>query len=130
MIELISEVLLWFAGIVTLIGAIGMLRFPDFYTRCHAATMVTIGGFSLALIALMLQNLFNVYFFKIFIVLFANFLVNPTATHALADAAYRVGVHPFGLVRNDLEPGKLTLEVWHPKGARKAKVKPARRSAR
>ena len=65
MIELVSEGLLWLGGIVTLIGALGMLRFPDFYTRAHAATMITVGGFTLALMALALQNLFGVYFFKI-----------------------------------------------------------------
>ena len=102
MIELVSEGLLWLAGFVTLIGALGMLRFPDFYTRTHPATMVSIGGFTLALMALALQNLFDVYFFKILVVLFANFLTNPTATHALADSAYNLGIRPAGLVRDDL----------------------------
>lgn len=106
MIGLVSEGLLWFAGIVTLIGAAGMLRFPDFYTRCHAATMITVGGFSLALFALILHNPFDVYFFKILIVFFTNLLVNPAATHALADAAYRLGIKPAGLVRDDLNPVK------------------------
>ena len=36
-------------------------------------------------------------------VLFINLLTNPTATHALADAAYRLGIKPHGLVRNDLD---------------------------
>ena len=106
MIELVSEGLLWFAGILTLIGAVGMLRFPDFYTRTHAATMVSVGGFSVAMIALILQNLFSVYFFKILIVFFTNLLVNPTATHALADAAYDLGIKPAGLVRDDLSSGR------------------------
>ena len=106
MIDFVSEAILWFAGILTLIGAVGMLRFPDFYTRCHAATMITIGGFSLALFALILQNLFDVYFFKILIVFFTNLLVNPAATHALADAAHRLGIKPARLIRNDFNPGK------------------------
>ena len=75
MIELIGEGILWFSGIITLIGAVGMIRFPDFYTRCHAATMVSVGGFSLALIALAIQNLFSIYIVKIIIVLASNLLV-------------------------------------------------------
>ena len=102
MIEILSEGLLAFAGLITLIGAAGMLRFPDFYTRCHAATMITVGGFSIALIALAIQSMFEVYFFKILMVLSVNLLTNPTATHALADSAYRLGVKPIGLVRNDM----------------------------
>ncbi len=103
MMELASEALLWLAGIVTLIGAVGMLRFPDFYTRVHAATIVSIGGFSLALFALLISHPLEVYGFKLLLVLFSNFLTNPTGTHALADAAYRMGRQPAKLVRNDLD---------------------------
>ena len=33
MIELASEALLWLGGVATLVGTLGLLRFPDFYTR-------------------------------------------------------------------------------------------------
>jgi multicomponent Na+:H+ antiporter subunit G len=106
MIDIAAEGLIWFAGIVTLIGTLGMLRFPDFYTRAHAATMVSIGGFTLALLGIGMQNLFGIYFTKIVLVLVVNLITNPTATHALADAAYDVGLKPYKLVRDDLEnPG-------------------------
>jgi multicomponent Na+:H+ antiporter subunit G len=102
MIELAGEGLLWVAGAVTLVGAFGMLRFPDFYTRCHAATMVSIGGFSLALAGIALQDLFGVHFTKILLVFFLNIITNPTATHALASSAFRLGIKPVGAVRDDL----------------------------
>ena len=106
MIELISEGLLWLAGIITLIGALGMLRFPDFYTRCHAATMVSIGGFSLALAGIALYAPLSTGFFKLLLILAVNLVTNPTATHALADSAYRLRIGHAKLVRDDLKGGQ------------------------
>jgi multicomponent Na+:H+ antiporter subunit G len=106
MIEIAAEGLLWVGGVVTLIGSLGLLRFPDFYTRAHAATLVAVGGFTLALIGLALFNPFNANFFKILLILAINFITNPTATHALADSAYRLGIRPSGLVRSDISDRK------------------------
>ena len=97
MIDLFSQGLLWISGFFTLVGSVGLLRFPDFYTRCHAATIVTVGGFSLALAGIALTDLFGVHFTKIVMVLVVNLITNPTATHALADSAFRHGIKPFRL---------------------------------
>jgi multicomponent Na+:H+ antiporter subunit G len=105
MIE-IAEAFLWLGGIVTLIGTLGLLRFPDFYTRTHAATLVAVGGFTLALTGLALYNPLGANFFKIILILAINFITNPTATHALADSAYRLGIRPVKLVKNDMSSGR------------------------
>ena len=36
-LQILSIVLLGLGGLVMLIGAVGVLRFPDFFTRLHAA---------------------------------------------------------------------------------------------
>lgn len=102
MIELISEALLWFGGILILIGTLGLLRFPDFYTRTHAATVVSAGGFTISLFGIAIINPFGIYSIKILMVLIVNLITNPTATHALADSAYKLGLKPAKLARNDL----------------------------
>ncbi len=40
----IGAVLITIGGICDLLGAIGLLKFPNFYVRLHAATVGTIGG--------------------------------------------------------------------------------------
>ena len=103
MIELLSQAFIWLGGILVLLGSIGLLRFPDFYTRTHASTLVSVGGFTLSLIGIALQTPAGVYTVKILMILSVNLITNPTATHALADSAYKLGIMPKSLVRNDLK---------------------------
>ncbi|HID27830.1 MAG TPA: monovalent cation/H(+) antiporter subunit G [Methanosarcinales archaeon] len=84
------------------VGTIGLLRFPDFYTRMHATGKCDTLGQGLVLIGLtifafysryLLNN--NSYFFvgiKILFIITFIFIANPTATHAIARAAYNSGV--------------------------------------
>lgn len=103
MIDLIIELMLYISALSALIGAIGMLRFPDFYTRVHGATMINIGGVCLALLAFMISTFWSVYAVKALIVILIILLTNPTGTHAIADAAYKTGRKPKALAKNDLK---------------------------
>jgi len=77
-----------------LAGTIGVLRLPDFYTRLHAAGMTDTLGAEFILLALMFQcdNLQMVM--KLLLVAFFLLITSPTATHAVAHAAYRAGLKP------------------------------------
>ena len=96
MIEIIIQVILYVAGGFAVLGAIGMIRFPDFYTRTHAATMINVGGIILALLAMLLLAVTqsSAYSWKIVFIIFLLLLVNPTNTHAIANAAYKIGIKP------------------------------------
>ena len=99
MIDEIMLAVLYVSGIFSVIGAIGMIRFPDFYTRSHASTVVNVGGVTLALLALMVSQAFaiSVYSWKILLLIGLLALVNPTNSHALAYAAYKTGVKAKGV---------------------------------
>ena len=60
MIDFVLDVLSWVCllggAIFLLIGAIGVLRFPDFYTRLHAVSICDTLGAGLVLVGLMLQG--------------------------------------------------------------------------
>ncbi len=91
------------AGIfVTLAGAIGLLRFPDFYTRLHATGKCDTLGTGMILLGLMAFH-FTHYSdtplvpIKILVLIIFVFIANPTATHAIVKAAYRTGVRPWRL---------------------------------
>ena len=105
---MIQETLLTIAALSALIGAIGFFRLPDFYTRVHAATMVTVGGACLALMALALHTHITAglgapYTTKILLITLFILITSPTSSHALADAAHKTGIKPKKLSRNDLD---------------------------
>lgn len=75
-------------------GALGVLRLPDFFTRMHAAGMTDTLGVELILLGLILQSGFTLLSLKFLLVAFFLLLTSPTATHAIADAAYHAGLKP------------------------------------
>jgi multicomponent Na+:H+ antiporter subunit G len=77
-----------------LVGATGVLRFPDFYTRLHAAGVTDTLGAELVLLGLMLQADSILTAAKLALIGLFLFLTSPTATHALANAAYTAGLKP------------------------------------
>lgn len=77
---------------VCVIGGIGMLRMPDFYTRSHAASLTDTLGAALVLIGLALQAGLTLVTVKLGFVLVLFFITSPTAAHALVKAAYSRGV--------------------------------------
>lgn len=81
-------------AIFALIGAWGLLRMPDFYTRVHAASVLETLGAGFILLGLMLQAGFTLVAVKLLMIALLIFFASPTASHALARAAMLRGVRP------------------------------------
>jgi multicomponent Na+:H+ antiporter subunit G len=74
-------------------ATLGLLRFPDFYTRMHATGKGDTLGAFLSLIGLALYNLHHgitidtvLVSIKIMFIAIFMFVANPTATHAITKA--------------------------------------------
>ena len=81
-------------SIFTVIGAVGMLRMPDVYTRMHAASVIDTLGAGLLLIGLMMQAGLGLVTIKLVFILALLFFIGPVATHAVARAAIDAGIAP------------------------------------
>jgi multicomponent Na+:H+ antiporter subunit G len=77
-----------------LVGALGVLRMPDFYTRTHAASLTDTLGAGFVLAGLMLQAGWSLVTVKLGIVGLLIFFTSPAAVHALARAALGRGLEP------------------------------------
>lgn len=73
-------------------GAVGMIRFPDIYTRMHAAGKCDTLGSLLVLTGLACHEGFALASAKLVIVALFILVTSPTATHAIARAARRSGI--------------------------------------
>lgn len=97
---IIGEVLVSLGAFCSLVAAIGMHRFPNFFVRLHAATIGSIGGcfvpiIGAAFIALGLDFPDKWLFFgSLVITAFIVMLVSPAGSHALARATHRAKVAP------------------------------------
>lgn len=92
-VEVTVAALLVIGGVFTLVGAIGMLRFPDFFMRLHAPTKATtlgVGGVLLASLAMnWTRGEFGVH--ELLITLFL-FVTAPVSANLMAKAALHLHV--------------------------------------
>jgi len=93
-INVLSWILLLTGGAFGVIGGIGLLRFPDFYTRLHAAGVTETLCAILIVLGLVLQSGFSLLTIKLLLILVFLLFTAPTATHALARAAAVDQVEP------------------------------------
>ena len=99
-IDVVSGILLVSGAAFCVIGGIGLLRLPDFYTRTHAATITDTMGVTLVLGGLALREVSSLVagdgsvnvIVKLIVLIVFIYLTSPTAGHALAKAAYAGGV--------------------------------------
>ena len=95
LLDVVSWVLLVAGGFCVLVGGIGVLRMPDFFTRLHAAGVTDTSGAVLILVGLMVQAGFTLITAKLFFILVFLLVTSPTASHALARAALSDRLRPW-----------------------------------
>ena len=88
--------------LIMLVGSLGILRLPDFFTRTHAASKVDTTGIIFLLAGLAVYEGLTLGMGKLLIAIAFIMLANPVAIHALARAAWNHGERPW----TGDEPGK------------------------
>ena len=94
LLDVLSWICLLGGAIFLLIGAIGVLRFPDFYTRLHAVSVCDTLGAGLVLVGLMFQGGLSLVTVKLLLIFYFMMFSGPTAVHALAQAALQSKLKP------------------------------------
>ncbi len=76
-------------------ATLGLLRFPDFFSRLHATGKGDTLGVFLSLLGLGIYEGFSLTSLKIVFIAVFMFLAQPTATHAISRAGFRSGLKPW-----------------------------------
>ena len=80
-------------------GTIALIRFPDFYTKLHGASVIEGCGLPLCLFGLAaLQDSFSSAF-KLILIAIIVFIINPVSTHALARCSMKSRIDHEGRIR-------------------------------
>lgn len=95
LIDIASWICLAVGGFFFLVGGLGLIRMPDFYTRMHAASIAETLGAGPILLGLMLQAGFTLVAAKLAMIGLLIFFASPTASHALGRAAMLRGLKPW-----------------------------------
>jgi multicomponent Na+:H+ antiporter subunit G len=93
-VNLLSWSFILSGSFFVLVGAIGLSRMPDLYTRMHAASVIETLGAGLLIVGLMIQAGPTLITLKLLVLLALFFFAGPVAAHALAQAALHEGVEP------------------------------------
>lgn len=81
-------------AILCMIGTIGVMRFPDFYTRMHAASITDTSGATVILIGMALMAPGWLVVAKLVAIFWLLFLTSPASSHAVVNAAHTAGLQP------------------------------------
>ena len=116
--EFIAILAILAGTLFSIVGVMGLMRFPDVYTRLHATGKV--GVFAVALLSIAAVLVTSLGWGRGLILATVMLVVGPATSHAIGSAAYRFGIplHESS-VRDDLEHDIRDVQVL-PDSAKKA----------
>lgn len=93
-VEIASWACILLGSFFTVVGALGLVRMPDIFTRMHAAGVTDTAGAGLLIIGMMLQAGFGLTALKLLILLALFVFTGPVVTHALAQTCLHEDIKP------------------------------------
>ena len=100
LLELVAIIAVLVGTFFSLVGMLGYVRLPDVYTRLHATGKVGVFGTVLLLAAAVSGTSLGIG--KGLVLIALLLIAGPVTSHALASAAYRIGIPVVG-ERDDLQ---------------------------
>ncbi len=100
-IDILSWIFIIGGSFFAIVGAVGLVRFPDFWSRLHAVSVTDSAGVILLIVGMALQAGLTLVTVKLLLILAFLFITGPTSTHAVANAALVSGLKPRSSVDRD-----------------------------
>lgn len=94
-IDIIAIIFISLGVFLLIVGTIGLLRLPDFYTRMHAIGKCDTLGLAMVLVGLALYEGLTLLSAKLLLIAVFLFIANATATHAITRAAMKASMVPW-----------------------------------
>lgn len=94
LVDVASWILILAGSFFVIVGAVGLVRMPEIFTRMHAASIIDTAGVGLLILGMSLQAGLSLVTLKLFFLLALFFFTGPVVTHALAQACLHEGIQP------------------------------------
>jgi len=95
LLSLLSGALILSGALFCLIGALGIVRLPDVFSRMHGAGIIDTLGLLLIMAGFVLLAGMNLISVKLLMIVGFVFFTSPIATHALSRACLNGGIKPY-----------------------------------
>ncbi len=122
----------WLSGISLLlgtaaliVGALGLVRLPNLFSRIHAVGMMDTAGVAFITLGMLIHEGFSLISVRLAVVGVFLFFTSPIATHAVAQVAHRSGFSPVTPVKEPRRAQKAAKNATAKKSAKKAANKAA-----
>lgn len=93
-IDIASWACILLGSFFTVVGAFGLVRMPDVFTRMHAASVTDTLGVGLLILGMGLQAGLSLVTLKLLFLIVLFFFTGPVVTHALAQACLHENIRP------------------------------------
>jgi multicomponent Na+:H+ antiporter subunit G len=93
-IDALSWACILLGSFFTVVGAFGLVRMPEVFTRMHAASVTDTLGVGFLILGMGLQAGLSLVTLKLLFLLALFFFTAPVVTHALAQACLHEGIQP------------------------------------
>ena len=108
-----------------IVGALGLVRLPNLFSRIHAVGMMDTAGVAFITLGMLIHEGFSLISVKLAVVGVFLFFTSPIATHAVAQVAHRSGFSPVTPLKEPRRAQKAVKKVAAKKSAKKAANKTA-----
>ncbi|QEG38897.1 monovalent cation/H(+) antiporter subunit G [Roseimaritima ulvae] len=93
-LDILSWIFLLAGSFFSIVGGIGILRLPEFFSRMHGGGITDTLGAGLIITGLLFQAGFTLSAVKLLAILFFLTITSPSSCHALARSALAHGLKP------------------------------------
>jgi multicomponent Na+:H+ antiporter subunit G len=95
-LEIITSICFFVGSLSIIIGACGLIKLPDVFSRIHAAGMIDTGGTAFFLLGMILQAGWSLITFKLILIGIFIFFTSPVTSHVTANLARQKNLMPLG----------------------------------
>ena len=95
-LDIFTSICFFIGSLSIIIGACGLIKLPDVFSRIHAAGMIDTAGASFIILGMILQSGFSLITAKLVFIGIFIFFTSPITGHVTANLARKKGVTPVG----------------------------------
>ena len=96
LLNIFTGICFFIGSLSTIIGACGLIKLPDVFSRIHAAGMIDTGGTAFFILGMVLQTGWSLITVKLVLIGVFIFFTSPVTSHVTANLAREKNILPVG----------------------------------